>query len=240
MKRLSSFFAFSMALFLFSCSNSTEKTDTKAADTTAAVVAPPPAPVKPAFQPFKVVSIVHPVKNFSKWKEGYLSHDSVRKAYGLSDFAIGRDLKDSNLVYVFNKMEDAEKAKTFATLPNLKDAMKKAGVTGPPKFGYADVIRFEEPQSGSADRLMVTHHVKDYAAWIKAYDSEGAATRVANGMTDIAISRGIPDSNLVTVVFQINDITKAKARVASPDLKKIMTDAGVDGPPAIYWFTVVK
>jgi quinol monooxygenase YgiN len=239
MKRLSGIFAISMVVLLFSCSNEPAKEETKSGDTTAAATVPP-AEVKPVFTPFKVAMIQHRVKNFEKWEEGYFSHDSVRKAYGISHWMIGRDLKDSNLVYIVDKMEDLAKAKTFSTLPNLKEAMKKAGVISVPGFSYAEVIRSDDSPTESTDRLGVAHHVKDFAAWLKVFDAEGPATRAANGLIDRSLARSLVDSNMVYIIFAVSDIAKAKARVTSPELKKIMTDAGVDSPPTTRWYRVVK
>jgi len=239
MKRLPFLTVISMAVLLFSCNNGPAKEETKTADTTAAVAAPP-AEVKPVFTPFNVVYIQHRVKNFEKWEAGYFAHDSVRKAYGITHLLIGRDLKDSNLVYIVDKMEDQAKAKTFSTLPGLKEAMKKAGVTSQPVFSYGEIIRSDDSPTESADRLGVAHHVKDFAAWLKVYDAEGPATRAANGLIDRSLGRSLVDSNMVYITFAVSDMAKAKARVASPELKKIMTDAGVDSPPTTRWYRVVK
>lgn len=121
MKQVSTILAAGIILFFSSCNGGT-KEEKKAEDTVAVVAA---TPAKPDFVPFKLAMIQHPVKDFGKWKAAYLAHDSVRKAYGLSEFALGRDLDDSNMVTVFNKLEDVQKAKQFAALPNLKEAMKK-------------------------------------------------------------------------------------------------------------------
>jgi|SRR5450631_1707891 len=240
MKRLPNMTVICLTVLLFSCSGGSEKTETPAADTTAVVATPPPPPEKPVFVPFKVMVVTHHVKNFTKWEAAYNDHDSIRKAYGLAAYVIGRDLKDSNFLYVVNKMEDLQKAKTFSTLPNLKVVMKKAGVSDVPHFGYGEVIRNDESPIDYADRLMVTHKVKDFAAWLKVFDSEGPATRAGYGMIDRVIARDLIDSNLVTLVFAVSDMAKAQARGKSPELKKIMTDAGVVGPPTIRWFRIVK
>jgi len=47
----------------------------------------------------------------------------------------------------------------------------------------------------------------------------------------------VDDPNLVYVVFEVTDITKAKARLANPALKKIMVDAGVVGTPTITFYS---
>lgn len=239
MKRLSAMLACSALFFLMSCGSGPAKEDTKTADTAAAVVAPP-AEVKPVFSPFKVFTVQHKVKNFDKWETVYNGSDSISKAYGLSHYMIGRDIKDSNTVYVIEKMEDLAKAKTFSTLPGLKAAMKTAGVIGQPGFTYAEIIRSDDTPVETADRMMVAHHVKDFAAWVKAFDAEGADTRKANGMIDRQLARSLMDSNMVYITFAVSDIGKAKARAMSPELKKTMTDAGVDSPPTIRWFKVVN
>ena len=237
MKRLPILPILSMAALLLSCGGAPE--ETKTTDTTTAVSAPP-EPAKPAFTPFKVFMVQHRVKNYAKWEEGYLAHDSMRKAYGIEHWVIGRDLKDSNMVYVADKMEDLAKAQAFAKLPNLKDAMKKAGVTSMPSFSYGEMVRGDESPVETSLRLGVAHHVKDFAAWLKVFDAEGPATRAANGLLDRGLGRSLIDSNMVYLTFAVTDTAKARARLASPELKKIMTDAGVDSPPTTRWYRVVK
>jgi quinol monooxygenase YgiN len=237
MKRLLSMLAISLVLFLVSCGSAPDQT--KTADTTAAV-APAPEPVKPAFSPYKVIAIQHRVKNFDKWEQGYLAADSLRQAYGITAGEIGRDLKDSNMVYVLDKINDAEKAKSFSTSPGLKTAMMKAGVLGKPGISYAEVIRSNDTTPGTMDRLGVAHHVKNFDAWVKVFDAEGPATRASYGLVDLKLARSLVDSNMVYITFAITDMAKAKARASSPELKKIMTDAGVDSPPTMRYYRIVK
>jgi quinol monooxygenase YgiN len=227
-----------VAALLFSCNNGPAK-ETQTTDT-ATVVTPPPAEVKPAFIPFKVVVVQHKVKDFGKAEAQYFNRDSLRNTFGITHYVIGRDLKDSNTVFVIDKIEDVEKAKAFYALPGAKDAMKKAGVTTLPGFTYAEFIRSNDNPIQFTDGLAVSHHVKDFNAWLKAYDGEGDSVRRANGLIDRGIARNLYDSNTVSVFFEISDMAKAKARTASPDLKKIMTDAGVDSPPTFRWYRLIK
>jgi hypothetical protein len=230
-------FTISLALFLMSCGSEPPKEETKAADTTAAVA---PEPVKPAFSPYKVIAIQHRVKNFDKWEQGYLAHDSMRQVYGITPGEIGRDLKDSNMVYVLDKINDLEKAKSFSASPGLKTAMMKAGVIGKPGISYAEVIRSNDTSVATMDRLGVAHHVKDFGAWLKVFDAEGPATRASYGLVDLKLARSLVDSNMVYITFAITDMEKAKARGNSPELKKIMQDAGVDSPPTMRYYRIVK
>ena len=88
--------------------------------------------------------------------------------------------------------------------------------------------------------MAVSHHVKDFNAWLKAYDAEGDSSRRNNGLIERGIARNLQDSNTVSVLFEVSDMAKAKARTASPELKKIMTDAGVDSPPTFRWYKLIK
>jgi hypothetical protein len=124
--------------------------------------------------------------------------------------------------------------------PAFKAAVPKSGVISTPKLTYLHIIRNDTSNVPQDQRVSVTHHVKNFDAWLKVYDGESKDTRAANGTVDRAVARGIEDTNVVSVVFVITDMAKAKARVASPELKKLMPDAGVDGPPEIVWYQVVQ
>lgn len=238
MKRVMVLSIFSMALLLFSCNSEPAKDETKSADT-AAAVAPAPAEVKPAFTPFKVVVVQHKVKNFEKAEAEYFKRDSLRNAYGITHYVIGRDLKDSNTVFVIDKIEDMEKAKAFYALTGAKDAMKKAGVSGPPGFTYAEFIRSNDNPVQFTEGVSVSHRVKNFDAWLKAYNADETA-RSANGLIERGIARNLQDSNTVAIFFEVSDSAKAMARMKSPDLKKIMDSAGVEGPPTVRWYRLIK
>ena len=223
---------------LFACNNGPAKEEQKA-DTTAAV-APAPAEVKPAFVPFKVVVVQHKVKNFGKAEEEYFNRDSLRLTYGITHFVIGRDLKDTNTVFVIDRIQDVEKAKAFYKLPGAKETMKKAGVMSPPGFTFAEFVTGNDNPIQFLDGMAITHHVKDFGTWMKAFDAEGDSARRANGLITRGIARNLDDSNTVSILFEVSDMAKAKARSSSPELKKIMTDAGVDSPPTVRWYKLIK
>ena len=132
-----------------------------------------------------------------------------------------------------------DKAKAFYALPATKALMQKAGVSSAPGYTYAEFIRANDNPVQFTDGLAVSHRVKDFDAWLKAYDAD-ATSRSANGLIERGIARNLQDSNSVSVLFEVSDMAKAKARMSSPDLKKIMTDAGVEGPPTIRWYRLIK
>jgi len=222
-------------LSITSCKNAGDKSELAvSADTTAMS-----ADTVTSFEPFKVFSVSHTVKDFDAWKKVYDEGEGMRIEAGMTKLAVCRDMDNPNKVYVFNKIADVEKAKGFAADPKLKEAMQKGGVTGTPVMLYVDVVRFEESPAENKDRLRVGHKVKDFDAWLKVYDAEGKETRAENGLVDRAISRNIDDPNIIYVTFAISDLAKAKARLADPALKKIMTEAGVIGAPETYFYSSV-
>ena len=227
-----------LATALFSCNNNAEKKEEpKATVDSPKTTAAAPAPA--AFTPFDVVEINHTVKDYAKWRPAFNADSTARKASGLEDIVVGRGMDNSNNIMIALKASDVQKAKAFAADPRLKDVMEKNGVSSKPDVEYFHVLRFNA-ESKEKQWVLITHKVKDFDKWLKAFDNEGTATRSSNGLTDVVLARGIDDPNTVHIVFDITDMAKAKARMNSPELKKIMTDAGVEGAPKIEFFTTAE
>jgi hypothetical protein len=225
----------SMTALLFSCNSGEEKkAEEPAKDTTTAKVAEPAAPVKPA----NIMIVIAKVANYAKWLPDYESHDSVRLASGLHNAMIARGTKDSNTVMVVLRMDDAAKAKEFANSPGLKERMKKGGVVGPPTISYVDMQRLDTTVTGTS-RLLISHKVKDWDAWLKVFDAD-KPNRVAAGLADRALGYSVGDNHMVTIALAISDMKKAEDMAKSPELKKKMEEAGVEGPPTFFYYTVAK
>lgn len=218
---------------LFSCNSAEQKEEPKkAADSPVVKVT---TPVAAAFTPFDVLEITHSVKDYAVWRPLFNSDSTARKASGMQNIVVGRGVEKNNTILIALQVADVQKAKVFAADPRLKTVMEKGGVISKPDIEFFHVIRFN-PDSKEKQWVIVTHKVKDFAAWLKVYDAEGAATRAANGLIDVVLARGIDDSNIVHLVFDIKDMEKAKARMNSPELKKIMMDAGVESAPKIAFY----
>lgn len=228
-----------MVMFTFtSCKKESDKeipTEATVTDTLATV-----ANEIPAFEPFQVMAVSHVVKDYDVWKKGFDEHESKRAEYGLTLRALARGIDNPNKVYIFLNVSDMQKAKDFAVSPNLKEVMQKLGVTSKPEIIYVDILRFEESPAEFKDRIRVSHKVKDFDAWLKAYDTEGTETRTSNGLIERAISRNIDDPNMIYVTFAVSDMAKAKARLKDPALKKIMTEAGVISEPVFDFYTNIE
>lgn len=89
-----------------------------------------------------------------------------------------------------------------------------------------------EPAFTSAKVIIIRHKVKDYSKWKAGYDAHDSA-RLAHGVRNFIIGRGVNDSNMVMVAAKVDDVAKAKEFGASASLKKAMADAGVTGTPKV-------
>jgi len=224
---------------LFSCNNNAEKkedaTKAPADSTTSTTASPAPA----VFTPFDVMEISHKVKDYDKWRPLFNTDSTARRTSGMEDIVVGREIDNRNNVLIALKISDIQKAKDFGTDPRLKAVMEKGGVLSKPVIQFFHVIRFN-PKSKEKQWVRVTHRVKDFDAWLKVFDNEGTENRASQGLIDVALGRGIDDPNIVALVFDIKDMTKAKASIFSEEKKKLMMSAGVEGKPDIKFYQTAE
>lgn len=88
------------------------------------------------------------------------------------------------------------------------------------------------------DMMVVTHKVSNFTKWKASYDGHDSA-RLANGIHNYVVARGIDDSNMVMVALKLDDVNKAKAFAKDPGLKQAMQKGGVIGIPSIQFTTMV-
>ena len=84
--------------------------------------------------------------------------------------------------------------------------------------------------------VVVYHKVTDYAKWLASYEGHDSA-RLAAGLHNYVIGRGLEDSNMVMVALRSDDTTKAKAFAKDPGLKAAMKKGGILGVPTITFVT---
>jgi quinol monooxygenase YgiN len=80
--------------------------------------------------------IQHKVKSFTEWKKVFDSVAELRKSSGEVSTQVYQDASDPNKITVVNKWNSLENAQKFAHSPELKAAMEKAGVDGPPSVSF--------------------------------------------------------------------------------------------------------
>ena len=84
--------------------------------------------------------------------------------------------------------------------------------------------------------VVVYHKVADYSKWLTSYEGHDSA-RLASGLHNYVIGRGLVDSNMVMVALRSDDTTKAKAFAKDPGLKAAMKKGGILGVPTITFVT---
>lgn len=82
--------------------------------------------------------------------------------------------------------------------------------------------------------MFVRHKVSDYGNWKRAYD-EFASVRKEKGVTGASVHRDANAPDAMIVTHQFKDMNAAMAFADSEELKSAMANAGVSGPPEI-WF----
>ncbi|MEO8719666.1 MAG: hypothetical protein ABI297_07855 [Ginsengibacter sp.] len=232
-KTLISFLAIGI-MASFSCNSNTskkEESSTVTADTTATTTSKSAS----EFKPFNVALLTNTVKDYAKMRTVFDADSNNRKANGMETIVVGREIDKPNNILIGFAISDVQKTKGFFKSPKLKEAMQKAGVISKSDVLFLDVIRFNK-DSKEKQWVDVTHKVKDFDAWLKVFDAEGSAKRASDGLVDVVLARGVDDSNLVHLVFDITDMAKAKASMISAEKKKLMMSAGVQGTPKIEFY----
>lgn len=80
--------------------------------------------------------------------------------------------------------------------------------------------------------MIMTHEVKDFAAWKKGFDA-GKGVRSNAGVTIEDVYHSIDDPNLVTVIGEAPSALVANAFLKSDELKRAMEKAGVISNPEV-------
>ena len=87
--------------------------------------------------------------------------------------------------------------------------------------------------------ILVQHPVADFDTWKAGFDAHEGVRREV-GFLGHHINRADDDPDLVTIYLALTDIERAKAFAASEELKQIMQEVGVTGPPEMTWVTPVR
>jgi len=88
--------------------------------------------------------VIHTVEDYEQWKKVFDEDASRRKSLGSKGGRLYRSADNPNEMTIVWDWESLEKARQFATSPDLREVMEKAGVVGMPQ-----VIFLEEIEDGS-------------------------------------------------------------------------------------------
>ena len=85
--------------------------------------------------------IRHKVKDYADWKREFDScHDNFCRDYGFKGTWISRNADDANEIIVTVACADLARAREFTQSKDLKDAMKRAGVSDKASFWFLEEI----------------------------------------------------------------------------------------------------
>jgi heme-degrading monooxygenase HmoA len=198
----------------------------KPAESPATTSAKEPAPASSAGSIFLRMKVA----DFAKWKTTFDEFEPLRKSNGMLGHTVSRDVKDDKTVLVHFWCSDLAKAQGYMASPELKGAMMKAGVQGPPVvWSTTDV---EHVGTGGTTALVVRHPVGDFAKWRGVFDGLEAKHREA-GFVSWSVHRDARDPSQVVVHLVSASPEKAAAWAQSDTLKSAMANASVSGPPDI-------
>ena len=79
----------------------------------------------------------HRVNDYSAWRSVYDSVDGLRQQHGCTGEEVLVDPADKQDVFVVHRFPTVEQAEAFAGSDELRDAMGRAGVAGPPRIEIA-------------------------------------------------------------------------------------------------------
>ena len=84
--------------------------------------------------------------------------------------------------------------------------------------------------------MLIRSKVRDFKTWKTAYDSH-QAVRANAGLTEKYLLHGADNANEIVILFEVQDLNRAKAFAASADLRERMQESGVVDKPDIYFLT---
>jgi heme-degrading monooxygenase HmoA len=84
------------------------------------------------------ILVQHSVEDYDKWKAAFDEQGATRRAAGSKGGFVLRNADDPNQITVLLGWDNLEKARAFAGSNDLREAMQRAGVTGPPTLYFLD------------------------------------------------------------------------------------------------------
>jgi hypothetical protein len=82
--------------------------------------------------------IHHKVRDYHAWRPVYDAHEKSRVSAGITNGRVFRRAEDPNDLVILLDVADVAKARSWTTSEDLKSAMQKAGVLGPPAIHFTE------------------------------------------------------------------------------------------------------
>ena len=171
------------------------------------------------------------IGDFNDFKFVFLSQRANLKANGFSAYSLHRDLYKPDILIVTLKCVDLKKAMGFVQSGFFQKVMEKVGVKDPVFWAGADVVerKYEKKQKVTGGIVIANNQVRSYDFWKTCFEAEGGHKHADRGYIPSRYSihhqSGKPD--VVLVVHEASDISKAPIFMASDAMKGVMESTGV-------------
>jgi quinol monooxygenase YgiN len=109
-------------------------------------------------------------------------------------------------------------------------ALLLASISAPQVFEMSSATAANAAESAPV-LAVISHTVKDYAAWLPVYDG-AESLRAKAGVTGAEVFRDPGDPNRLTIIHRFKTVAAANAFLADPALKAAMVKGGVIGAPS--------
>lgn len=96
---------------------------------------------------------------------------------------------------------------------------------------------FEDIITAGMNCVIIQHDVADYNQWKTAFDKD-AKRRDKAGLKEMLVLQEEANSNFVTVVLGISDLTSANTFFSDPTTAEVMGSAGVTSKPDFTFFNI--
>jgi quinol monooxygenase YgiN len=80
--------------------------------------------------------VQHSVNDFKVWKQVFDSFAPTRKSFGEQSAQLYHDAQNPNKLTLLFKWDSIANAQKFSQSTELREAMQKAGVAGPPTINF--------------------------------------------------------------------------------------------------------
>ena len=78
--------------------------------------------------------------DFAAWKPVFDELEPRRRQAGFTAHSLHRDAEDPNVIIIAYRVSDIAHAREYASSQDLRQAMQRAGVQGPPEFWFAEDV----------------------------------------------------------------------------------------------------
>lgn len=85
-----------------------------------------------------------------------------------------------------------------------------------------------------ANYMIIRHTARDFSEWKTGYEAH-KPSREAAGLTEKHLLQDANNPNVVTLIFEAEDLQRAEAFCQSDDLREAMQRVGVVGKPDIHF-----